>query len=151
MSKIAFTVSVKVPGWQLKCPCQALSRCVCLWQVVAAAPANCTERRGGSLCTCPAKPIIQKQFPFLQLFVVFFLVAGDNLIGKPLLTKTDKFSEKFQTAFDPHLRHFRKSYCKFWGHVEVVRVFPGDPIYCLLNKMHKLGTRKPNGAFCGDF
>ena len=32
--------------------------------------------------------------------------------GKPRITKTDEFSEKFQTAFDPpHPLIFGKSYC----------------------------------------
>ena len=35
-------------------------------------------------------------------------------LGKPHPTKTDEFSEKFQTAFDPPLLIFGKSYCRFF-------------------------------------
>ena len=34
--------------------------------------------------------------------------------GKPCTSKTDEFSEKFQTAFDPTPITFRKSYCNFF-------------------------------------
>ena len=34
--------------------------------------------------------------------------------GKPTSSKTDEFSEKFQTAFDPPPLIFGKSYCKFF-------------------------------------
>ena len=34
-------------------------------------------------------------------------------LGKPCITKMDKFSEKFRTAFDPPLL-FGKSYCNFF-------------------------------------
>ena len=38
-----------------------------------------------------------------------------NLLGKPSTSKTDEFSEKFQTAFDPPLPpHYRKIILRFF-------------------------------------
>ena len=35
------------------------------------------------------------------------------VLGMPYITKTDEFSEKFQTPFDPPPLIFRKLYCGF--------------------------------------
>ena len=47
-------------------------------------------------------------FPFLAALAALYLPC----LGTPGPTKTDEFSEKFETAFDPPLI-FGKSYCGF--------------------------------------
>ena len=42
------------------------------------------------------------------------LPCYEGTLGKPPPTKTDEFSEKFQTAFDPAPLIFGKSYCRFF-------------------------------------
>ena len=51
-------------------------------------------------------------------------------VGKPNVTKTDEFSQKFQTAFDPP---FRKLYCGFRDKIATkVRMFIMVGLLCII-------------------
>ena len=55
------------------------------------------------------------------------------LKGTDGVTKTDKFSEKFQTAFDPPPLIFGKSYCGFRDKIATkVRMFSMAGLLCII-------------------
>ena len=60
------------------------------------------------------------------MFQTFWHILGFNYkhrewpnLGKPALTITDDFLEKFQTAFDPPPSFSKNHIADFWGHVDV--------------------------------